>query len=67
MDDTANLTSWRVASSYVDFFFFPGPVLRVFTLLSVEAVVVEGDVRGVAVRHVLLHRPDDFAETPVAT
>ena len=47
--------------------FFSGPVLRVLTLLSVEAVVVEGDVRGVAVRHVLLHRPDDFAETPVAT
>ena len=37
-----------------------------FTLLSVEAAVV-GDVRGVAVLHVLLHRPDDFAESPVAT
>jgi hypothetical protein len=37
-----------------------------FTLLSVEAVVEEGDVRGVATAHVLFHRPNDLAETPVA-
>ena len=47
--------------------FKQGLVYTLFTLFSVEAVVVEGDVRGVAVRHVLLHRPDDLAETPVAT
>jgi len=37
------------------------------TLLSVEAVVVQGDVRGVAAADVLLHRPGAFAERCATT
>ena len=39
----------------------------VFTLLPVEAVVVERDVWGVTAGHVLLHRPDDSVEPSVPT
>lgn len=37
------------------------------TLLSVEAVVVQGDVWGVAAADILLHRPDAFAERCATT
>lgn len=37
------------------------------TLLPIEAMVVEGDVWAVTTCHILLHRPDDSVETPVAT
>jgi len=39
----------------------------VHTLLLVEAMVVERDVRGVTAADVLLHRPYHLAEPPVAT
>ena len=35
------------------------------TLLPIEAMVVESDVRGVAAVDVLLRRPYDLAEPPV--
>jgi hypothetical protein len=37
----------------------------VFTLLSVEAMIVESDVGGVTAGDVVLHCPYDLAETPV--
>jgi hypothetical protein len=39
----------------------------VFTLFSVKAVVEKCDVWGVTTTNILLHRPYNFAETPVTT
>lgn len=41
--------------------------VRYGTLLPVEAMVVERDVGGATAADVLLHRPYDLAEPPVAT
>jgi hypothetical protein len=39
-----------------------GSILLGFTLLSIKAVVVEGDIWGVTMAHMLLHCPNNLAE-----